>query len=102
MTDYLKKDVRIHICKDGTLSICEPGEKPFNGVALPIYTVDTVKEAQSLITLVGAVQYQEHPLMPGCPWHVMAGFSGEIEGIPAARERLTMAEKLLKERVTPD
>ena len=98
--DNLQKEIRIHICKDGTLSYTRPHEKPFNGVALPIYTVDSVKEAENLIFLMGALQYKEHPLMPGKPWYVLPNFSGEIEDLRFASEQLALGEKMLKERST--
>lgn len=64
----LNKPIKVHVCKDRTLSLVEPGGRPFNGVALPVYSVDTVEEGRQLIGLAGSKQYEEHPQLPGQPW----------------------------------
>ena len=66
--DHLSRAVMIHCCKDRTLSYRTRDEKVFNGRALPVFSVDTKEEAESLLTLVGCVQYERHPLMPDRPW----------------------------------
>lgn len=65
----LSRPVMIHICKDGTISYRQMGERIFNGVALPVFSVDTVEEAHSLQVLCGAAQWEEHPKMPGKTWY---------------------------------
>ena len=67
--DLLEKKILIHVCKDRTLSYRNRLQPIFNGVAIPIYSVDSVDEARSLIRLVSKAQYEEHPLIPGDTWY---------------------------------
>lgn len=55
--------INIHLCKDRTLSYRNRVEREpvFNGVAVPVLSVRTVEEAESLIFLVGKKQYENHP-----------------------------------------
>jgi hypothetical protein len=66
--DALSRPVVINCCKDRTLTFMRRGQRPFNDVALPVFTVNTIREAETLITLVGICQYEQHPLLPGQPW----------------------------------
>lgn len=78
--DVLARPILIHCCKDRTLSYHARGEPIFNGRALPVFSVDTKKEAEDLIVLIGCVQYEPHPLMPGRPWRkVNVGFKRWLE-----------------------
>jgi hypothetical protein len=69
--DDLDRHVLIHICKDKTLSYRTRKQPIFNKVAIPVFSVNSNKEARSLLMLVGRQQYTEHPLMPGQPWFKM-------------------------------
>lgn len=73
------RNIVIHICKDGTISYRDKakGEKVFNGVALPVFAVDTVEQAESIQLRFGRLQYSDHPQMPGKPWFKWTDFSGD-------------------------
>jgi hypothetical protein len=97
--DLLSKPVKIHVCKDRTLSIVMPGGKPFNGVALPVYSVDTREDAENLIMLVGIRQYWEHPLLPGQPWmkiDIDFKIHLELDDLAKVQEKLHLAHRCLK------
>lgn len=66
--DDLSRPIKIHVCKDRTLSYRAKGEPVFNGRALPVFSVDTKEEAEQLFLLTGRLQYTEHPQMPGKLW----------------------------------
>lgn len=68
LPDYLSRPVLIHVCKDKTLSYRTKNEPIFNGVAIPVFSVENEQEAVTLLRLVGRQQYQEHPKIPGRPW----------------------------------
>lgn len=70
--DHLKKAVLIHVCKDKTLSYRTRNQKVFNGVALPVYSVNSQHEAEQLILTVGSKQYAEHPQIPRRPWYKLS------------------------------
>ena len=57
----LARPVKIHICKDRTLSYRRLGEPIFNDVALPVFSVESEQEADDLFLLVGTRQYELHP-----------------------------------------
>lgn len=57
LTDVYK----IRVCKDRTLSITQGREKPFNGVAIAVYSVPTRDEAVDLVMALGSLQYTPHP-----------------------------------------
>ena len=67
--DLLQKKILIHVCKDRTLSYRKPLQPIFNGVAIPIYSVDSVDEARALIRMVSKAQWVEHPDIPGDTWY---------------------------------
>lgn len=90
----LNKEFKIHICQDGTLTYRHNSEQVFNGRALPCYSTDTREKAQELITLIGVVQYKEHPLLPGQPWFVYPNFGGEVEDITKATAKFRYMEEL--------
>lgn len=50
------------------MTYAQRGQRPFNGVALPVFSVNTVEQAEALIMLVGIRQYEQHPLLPDKPW----------------------------------
>lgn len=75
------RPVVIHVCKDGTISYRRHGEPVFNGVALPVFSVDTVEQAQAVQVRFGRMQYEPHPQMPGRPWYRWTGFSGDVDDL---------------------
>jgi hypothetical protein len=94
----LDKPVLIHCCKDRTLTYRTRDEPIFNGVALPVYSVDSKEEAERLINTVGALQYEEHPLLPGRPWRkIDIDFKRhlEIEDLSAVTEKLDRVYKAI-------
>lgn len=101
----LSRPVMIHICKDGTISYRQHGEPVFNGVALPVFSVDTVEEAHSLQVLCGSAQWEEHPQMPGKTWYRLSahGFPHvlELDQLPRVAELFRERYKLIKNRKGP-
>lgn len=95
--DDLSRDVLIHICRDGTLTSRTRDEPVFNGAALPVFSVNSKKEAKSLIVLVGVAQHSKHPLLPNDTWYTYPGFGGELEDIDSVtvklRERYALINK---------
>ena len=69
MSINLSRNILIHVCRDKTLSYRTRDEAIFNGVAIPVYSVNSKKEARELIVAVGRAQYDEHPLLPGQVWY---------------------------------
>lgn len=68
MPDPYGRTIMIHCCKDRTLSYRNRLQPIFNGAALPVFSVNNVDEARSLISMVSNRQYEEHPLWPGDVW----------------------------------
>lgn len=64
----LNRRIVVHICRDGTISYRERGTPVFNGRALPVFTVDTIQQAEAIQVRFGRRQYVEHPQIPGKPW----------------------------------
>lgn len=58
----------IQVCKDRTLTYRRDDEPIFNKVAKPVYVVNDEEVASSLVVLLGSVQYEEHPQLPGEVW----------------------------------
>lgn len=81
--DDFARPIMIHVCKDGTISFRDKSkrEKVFNGVALPVFSVDTVEQAEAVQVRFGRHQYTEHPQMPGKPWYRWTNFGGQLEDL---------------------
>jgi hypothetical protein len=66
----ISRAVVLYCCKDGTISY-EPRNamgavaKPFNGVALPVYSVESVEEAKMLQTLCCSLSPVPDKRLPG-------------------------------------
>lgn len=71
----------IHLCKDGTITYRRQGQPVFNGVALPVYSVDTEAQAKAVQVRFGRRQYGEHDLLPGQPWYRWTDFSGDVDAL---------------------
>ena len=96
--DEFSRPVVIHCCKDRTLTYRTKEQPVFNDVALPVFTVATEAEAEALITLVGIVQYEEHPLLPGKPWRkIDIDFKRwlELDDLPLVTDKLTRVYGLI-------
>jgi len=79
---YFSRPVLINLCKDGTITYRTVSQAPFNGAALPVFTVDTVEDAQALQVAFGKLQYTRHPLMSGkTPWYRLHPFSGNVDDL---------------------
>lgn len=84
-----RRPVMIHICKeDGTISYRRKGKPVFNGVALPVFSVDTEEQAEAIQIRFGRLQYVEHPAMPGRPWYRWTDFDGKLESLDRVTETL--------------
>lgn len=67
--NHLDKDILIHVCQDRTITYRTKDEPVFNGVALPVWSVDTKARAEAIITLLCVRNHEEHPLLPGQNWY---------------------------------
>ena len=88
--DNLKRSILIHICKDGTLTYRTREQPVFNGAALPVFSVNTEKEAKTVILLASSRQKTSHPLLPNEGWFVMNNFSNTLGGMDAASAKLQL------------
>jgi hypothetical protein len=70
----MRRPFMLHICKDGTISYRNAAkrERVFNGVALPVFSVETEEQAKAIQVRFGRRQYGEHPLMPGRIWYSLS------------------------------
>lgn len=83
------RPITIHICKDGTISYRAKHEPIFNGVALPVFTVNTVQQAQDIQVMYGRKQWTDHPDMaPGQSWYRWTDFSGDVDALDGITETL--------------
>lgn len=95
------RPVVIHLCKDGTISYRRKHEPVFNGVALPVFTVDNEEQAQAVQIRFGRLQWHEHPQMPGKAWYRWTDFSGNADDLDAISDKLrAFYETELKPRMT--
>jgi hypothetical protein len=87
----LTKPVKIFICADGTITY---GDRPFNGAALPVHSVDTPETAHALQILLGKLQYREHPDLPGKPWYrfTVIELIGDVDKLPEIGQLFQDAE----------
>lgn len=67
-SDY-GRQIMIHVCKDGTVTYRALNEPVFNGVALPVFSVDTAEQAEAIQVRFCRAQWEPHPLMPGKTWY---------------------------------
>lgn len=77
------RPIMLHVCKDGTVSYRDASkhEKVFNGAALPVFSVDTVDEAEQIQVRFCRKMYSTHPLMPGKPWYIFNDFTGDVDDL---------------------
>ena len=78
------RPIMLHVCKDGTVTYRDKRkrEKVFNGVALPVLSVDTVEEAERIQVRFCRLQYGRHPHPRGPErWYTLTQFAGEIEDL---------------------
>lgn len=81
-----RRPILIHCCRDGTISYRQRGEPIFNNVALPVFSVDTLDQANEIQVRFCRAQYDPHPLMPEKTWYVLNDFSGKAEDLPRVTE----------------
>jgi hypothetical protein len=101
-SDALSRPIVINCCKDRTLTYTKRGQRPFNRVALPVFSVHSIEQAEALITLVGIRQYEEHPLLPGRPWmKIDIDFKRhlDVNDLPKVTTKLENAFSLLRKDV---
>lgn len=70
----IQRQVKIDVCKDGTVSYRLPGinRRLNDNAAIPVYAVDTEKQAQQLQARFCRLQYRAHPDQPGRPWYKLS------------------------------
>ena len=78
----LARPIKLHVCKDGTITYRKVGQPVFNGLALPFFSVDNEQHAEALQILLCALQYVRHPDQPEREWYKHWQFGGELEDIP--------------------
>lgn len=69
ITTTISRPIKIHLCRDGTISYRRDREPILNGVALPVFSVDTEEQAKAIQVRFGRRQYTEHPDQPGRSWY---------------------------------
>lgn len=85
--ELLGRRHKIRVCKDRTLSVTEGSERPFNGVAIAVYSTDTREMAEDIVMALGSLQYISHPAphsasqMPYGQWRKIT-----LDSEPFARE----------------
>lgn len=99
--DVFSRPIKIHCCKDRTLTYRNKLQPIFNKVALPVFSVNSVDEARQLIALVSNRQYDEHPLNPGDTWwKIDMGpnihlFDDPVTQLPEVTKKLAAAYELM-------
>jgi hypothetical protein len=78
----------LDLCKDGTLSYRRRAQLPFNGVALPVFSVDTEEQAREAQVHFCRRQWVAHPYLPGQPWYRWTDFDGEVGSLEGVSVRL--------------
>ena len=95
-TDLIEKKFKIHVCKDGTITIRQNHEPIFNGVALPFYSTDKIRLAKQLRTLLCKREIVPHPRIENEAWYTIRDFGGELEDIAPLQERFLKMEQTLR------
>lgn len=85
---HLSRPILIDICKDGTISYRTGSQRRLNDAALPVFSVDTVEEAEFLQVTFGRRQYEEHPDIPGKGWYRWTDFDGNVESLSKCTARI--------------
>lgn len=85
MTAHLDRPIMLDIGKDGTITIRQRNATPFSG-GVPVFSTDTIEEAQGLRTFLCTEQDKLHPSMPGERWYTFDGFIGDVTEIPQVTE----------------
>ena len=100
----LSRPILFHCCRDRTLTYRQPGEPVFNDIALPVFSVDTIEEAEELQILVCERVHVNHPAMPNKPWYkIYMGlgefgypFDLELDHLEQVTEDLRKVYKMIK------
>ena len=79
-TNHFGRAIMIDICKDGTISFRNRGSRAFNGKALPVFSVDTEQEANSIQVAFGKARER--------PNKMTTNFSPSV-GMSASMHRAT-------------
>ena len=106
MAKHRYRRVRIDCCKDGTISYRLKCETPLNGVALEVFSVNTISEAIQLQTATCRLMYEDHPNMKAKErgWFKLAsgpfvdGFTGEIDDLPRVSEYFAEVYERIRRR----
>lgn len=87
----------IDVCKDGTVTIRERGEPPFNGAALPAYEVPDRDTAEAIRVQVCKLVPDDHPeLGEDEPWYKLPGFGGKVDDLRDAMKTFAKAHDRLE------
>lgn len=97
MTPYnFDRPIVLHVCKDGTVSYRDKRKKTkvFNGAALPVFSVDTVDEAEQIQVRFCRLQWGPHPeAKPNTgteTWYRLTDFSGELEDLDRVAKQFSV------------
>lgn len=85
---HLSRPILLDLCKDGTVTYRSQGEPSFNGMALPVFSVDTAEQAEAIQVRFCRRQYASHPRLLGKPWYRWTDFSGELDDMQAVTEAM--------------
>lgn len=85
---HLSRPILIDICKDGTISYRTVEQRRLNDAALPVFSVNTIDEAQFIQVTFGRRQYHEHPDIPGQGWYRWTDFDGNVESLAICTARI--------------
>ena len=88
----------IFVCKDGTVTFKPKGQPPFNGIALPVHSVDTIAEAVQVQVTLCRKQYTSHPKLGKEPWYTLTNFDGEIDSLAKVAQQMQAVSAKIRAR----
>lgn len=110
ISDFLKKDIKITACADGFVSVYAFDKDKRLGAALPFYSVDTWREAITLIGMVCKLKPCNHggktglviePRAPNWPKDEEAPMSERLHALQELTELFRLAHEELEGGTAP-
>jgi hypothetical protein len=97
MSFELNHPIIIFVCKDGTVTYERLGKPAFNRVALPVHSVDTVEEAETIQVALCRRQHINHP-KTGKAWYTLTNFGGTLEELGDVAAQMQAQSARIKAR----
>lgn len=97
----LDRPIILFVCKDGTVTFKPSGQPPFNGVALPVHSVDTPAEAVQVQVTLCRRQHEQHPKLGKEPWYTLTNFDGEIDSLAKVAQQMQAVTARIKKNARP-